>query len=256
MKALYLITPFRKVNNPIIIGIIWTLFVLGYFTFSNSTLLPNPLEIIQAAIKLFKADLIEHIYASLFLCFRAMFWAILISYGLSVFSTIPLFQPVALFFTQARFLTTVGLTFIFAQITNTTSEQKTVLLVFSITVFLLTGFLSIIADIKKSEFDYAKSLKMNNWQILWELVILGKSDLFIDSIRQNFAIAWMMLPLVETFCRAEGGIGILLTDQNKYFHLDAIYAIQIIVLFIGIGLDLFLKFILGIIRPDTLIHKK
>lgn len=60
--------------------------------------------------------------------------------------------------------------------------------------------------------------------------------------RQNFAIAWMMLAMVENICRADGGIGIVLYDQNKHFHLDAVYAIQIMVLVLGMFFDwLFVK---------------
>ena len=127
------------------------------------------------------------------------------------------------------------------------------MLVFCIAIFMVTSFLGIIFEIKKDELDYARSLKLNEWQTVWEVIILGKADQFLEAIKQNFAIAWMMLATVENLCRAEGGIGVILFQENKQFHLDAVYAIQIMVLFVGIGLDWTLGFIRRVFCPYSVI---
>lgn len=249
-------TPNKRVDRTTTwtILIMWIVGTLLIWTTSKSHLLPSPLQLIEGGRKMFvEYGLMRDLITSLFLVLKAMFYAIVICYALATISTLEFFRPVASFFSKSRFLTTVGLSVVFAQLTPDTTSQKTALLVFSVTVFLVTSFLSIIMDIKREEYDYAKTLKMSNWKAFYEVVILGKSDLFIDAIRQNFAIAWMMLPMVENFCRVDGGIGIVLTDQNKYFHLDAVYAIQIVVLVMGIGLDWLFGFIKGIVRPDTLL---
>jgi NitT/TauT family transport system permease protein len=251
-----LFTPNKRVDNTTTwtILVMWIVGTLLIWTTSDSHLLPSPLALLEGGRRMFvEYDLTRDLLTSLFLVMKAMIYAILICYALATISTLEFFRPIANFFSKSRFVTTVGLSVLFVQITPDTTSQKTALLVFSVTVFLVTSFLSIIMDIKKDEYDYAKTLKMSNWKAFYEIIILGKSDLFIDAIRQNFAIAWMMLPLVENFCRVDGGIGIVLTDQNKYFHMDAVYAIQIVVLFMGICLDWFFGFIKGIVRPDTLL---
>ena len=96
-------------------------------------------------------------------------------------------------------------------------------------------------SVTKEEKDYARSLKMNELKVVWNVIIRGKADLMFDLIRQNFAMAWMMLTLVENFCRADGGIGIMLFDQGHRFRLDAVYGIQIIILLTGAGLDFLFK---------------
>jgi NitT/TauT family transport system permease protein len=49
---------------------------------------------------------------------------------------------------------------------------------------------------------------------------------------------------VENICRSDGGIGVILNDQNKHFHYDAIYGIQILILLLG----MFLDFMLGVTK--------
>jgi len=38
-----------------------------------------------------------------------------------------------------------------------------------------------------------KTLGYNNWQTLYEVIIVGKADQVFEILRQNFAIAWMMM---------------------------------------------------------------
>lgn len=118
---------------------------------------------------------------------------------------------------------------------------------------MVTTFIGIIFEVKREELDYARTLKLTPWESVWEVIIKGKADQFLEATKQNFAIAWMMLAMVENLCRAEGGIGVILFQENKLFHLDAVYAIQIMVLFVGIGLDWFLGFLRRIFCPYSVI---
>jgi NitT/TauT family transport system permease protein len=56
-------------------------------------------------------------------------------------------------------------------------------------------------------------------------------------LRQNAAIGWMMLTMVEGISRAEGGIGAMLLNQQKHFHLAEVFAIQLLILVVGILQD-------------------
>ena len=65
-----------------------------------------------------------------------------------------------------------------------------------------------------------------------------KKDQVFQVIRQNFAIAGMMLTMVEKLSEAEeGGIGALLYNQHKYMHMEAVFAIQLVILLVGIVAD-------------------
>ena len=63
------------------------------------------------------------------------------------------------------------------------------------------------------------------------------ADEAIEVLRQNAAMGWMMLTMVESISRSEGGVGAMLLNQNKHFHLAEVFAIQILILVLGMTQD-------------------
>lgn len=106
-----LFTPNKRVapSTYLIIIVLWSIGTLTYWSFSSHQILPTPFDIIKAGQKMFvEANLFGHILNSMMLCLKAMFYAITISHILSTVSTMSFFKPIAKFFAQARFLTTVS----------------------------------------------------------------------------------------------------------------------------------------------------
>jgi NitT/TauT family transport system permease protein len=114
---------------------------------------------------------------------------------------------------------------------------KVSLLVFGVAVFFVTSMIDVVAQVPKEKFDLARTLRMGEWRVVWEVIILGRADAAFDAMRQNAAMGWMMLTMVEGISRSEGGIGALLLNQNKHFRLEAVFAIQIAILLIGLFQD-------------------
>lgn len=240
------LTPNKRVNGLTqnsILGF-WLLLTLLLWCFSGSKLLPMPMDIL-AALKMMIIDknFIGELFTSMGFCMHAMMYAIIISFVVAYLSVLPIFRPICAFVAKARFLSTAGLTFFVGEITPDSSVKKLVILSFAVTVFLVTSMLGVIMDVKKEELNYARTLKMNEWKAVWMVIIRGKLDLMFEVIRQNFAISWMFLATAESICRADGGIGILLTDTDRHFHLDEVFAIQIVILLVGIFFDYVLKLI-------------
>jgi NitT/TauT family transport system permease protein len=111
------------------------------------------------------------------------------------------------------------------------------LLVFGMTVFFVTSMVDVVASIPRDTFDHARTLRMGEWRATWEVVVRGTADKAMEVLRQNAAIGWMMLTMVEGISRAEGGVGAMLLNQNKHFHLPEVFAIQILILTVGILQD-------------------
>jgi NitT/TauT family transport system permease protein len=121
--------------------------------------------------------------------------------------------------------------------TSSGHALKLYLLAFSISVFFITSMADVIASIPKAEYDLARTLRMGSWQTVWEVVVLGQADQVFSVLRQNAAIGFMMLTMVEGMSRSEGGLGALLLTFNKHFQLAPILAIQATILLLGLGQD-------------------
>jgi len=86
-------------------------------------------------------------------------------------------------------------------------------------------------------YDLARTLRMEEWRVVWEVIILGQIDQVFKVLRQNAAMGWAALTFVESIVRSEGGIGAMLMDQNHHFRLAAVFAIQLTILALGLLQD-------------------
>ena len=117
--------------------------------------------------------------------------------------------------------------------------QIAVLVVF-MTTFLTTALMQMIKDIPVEEFDHARTLGCNRWEILWEVVIKGRFDYVFELVRQNLAIVWMMLVSIESILIAAGGLGVLIKNGDKIGDNGKVVAVQIVIIVVGLSLDFIL----------------
>jgi NitT/TauT family transport system permease protein len=221
----------------LIISVQAALFLLVWIA-SPFKVLPRPAEVFAALGKLWMEEGLGHeLITSFGLNLSALAWTILISLGLSYLTVFPFFRPIAQAVSKGRFLGLIGLTFIFTLMVGGGRPLKLSLLVFGMTVFFVTSMASVVAELPREKFDHARTLRMSELQVVWEVVILGTADQAFEALRQNAAIGWMMLTMVEGISRSEGGVGALLLNQNKHFHLAEVFAIQLVILTVGILQD-------------------
>jgi len=225
----------------IFVGIVWL--------FSPFVFLPTPSEVWISFTKLWADGLGTEMCTSFILNVQAMALATIITLLFSYCSVIPFFRPLIAFLGKLRFLSLIGLTFFFTLMAKTGHELKLYLLAFSMSVFFITSMADIINSIPKTLYDLARTLRMGEVRVVWEVVIRSQIDKVFDALRQNAAISWMMLTMIEGLSRSEGGVGTLLLNQNKHFHLSAIMAIQIVILLIGLGQDYVIGVLKGIFCP-------
>ena len=182
----------------------------------------------------------QELMTSIRLNVEALAWSTVISLGLAYLSVVPVFRPLVAAVSKGRFLSIVGFTFIFTLIFGGGHPLKTSLLVFAVTVFYVTSMAAVIAAIPKGDFDHARTLRMGEWRVVWEVVILGTADKAFEVLRQNAAMGWMMLTMVEGIVRSEGGVGAMLLGESKHFLLPEVFAIQLVILIVGLLQDYFI----------------
>ncbi len=237
-------TPFGRINKQtfIIIGAIQALLALVLWHFSSNGLIPKPLKIADTFINLVGSKaLIDNVIVSFSLTIKAMAISIVITLFFSYLSVIPFFKNIALFLVKCRYLTLTGLIFIFTLLTQDGSQLKLSLLIFGIVPFFVTSFLSVIVTIDNQQFEICKTLGYSSWETLYEVIIVGKADQVLEMVRQNFAITWLMITMVEGLSMSEGGIGTMLIKFNKYNDLTNVLALQLVLFALGLIFD----FILG-----------
>ncbi|PQV64160.1 NitT/TauT family transport system permease protein [Abditibacterium utsteinense] len=211
---------------------------LALWVLSPYKVLPTPPEVLGALSKLWmNQGLGRELAISFGLNVQALFWSSLISLGLAYLTVIPVFRPLVTAISKGRFLSLAGFTFIFTLMVSGGHALKLSLLTFAITVFYVTSMASVIAAIPRGEFEHARTLRMSEWRTVWEVVILGTVEKAFEVLRQNAAMGWMMLTLVEGIVRSEGGIGSMLLAESKHFLLAEVFAIQLVILLVGLLQD-------------------
>jgi len=238
LKAAFL--PNRLISRTtfhILIAAEALLFLLVWFL-SPFEVLPRPGEVLGALGGLWmKQGLGPELWTSFKTFVEAIAITLVISLSLSYLTVLPVARPLAAAFSKGRFLGLTGLTFIFTLIFGGGHPLKVSLLVFGMSVFFVTSMAAVVEEIPKEKFDYARTLRMSEWRVVWEVVILGTADKAFEVLRQNAAIGWMMLTMVEGISRSEGGVGAMLLNQNKHFHLAEVFAIQAVILVVGMAQD-------------------
>jgi NitT/TauT family transport system permease protein len=204
---------------------------------SPLVLFPKPGEVVRALGDMWQQGLGGELITSFYLNLEAIGLATVVSLLLAYATVMPFFRPLVALLSKLRFLSLVGLTFFFTLMAKSGHQLKLSLLVFSVSVFFVTGMADVIDSIPKEKFDLARTLRMGEWRVVWEVIVLGQIDKAFDVLRQNAAIGWMMLTMVEGIVRSEGGVGTILLDQNHHFRLAAVFAIQLTILLLGLMQD-------------------
>lgn len=254
---LNILRPFESVSRKTktLIGLGWLVFIVTMwvlFSLRETHMFPTPKQVFNGLYELYNEGLVVHIGSSLVLCAKSVAIAVFISLLFAYSSTLPIMKPVSNMVSKFRYLPLTGISFyISILITDGRAVQTWVLVVFMAT-YLITSLLAMLNEIPQEDFDHARALGCNRWEILWEVVIKGRVDYVIEVIRQNLAIVWMMLVTVESILAAAGGLGFLIKNSDKFMNHGRIIALQLVILLVG----LFLDFTLTFIRKKTFRYSK
>ncbi|MEO5683535.1 MAG: ABC transporter permease subunit [Chitinophagaceae bacterium] len=253
MKNIF--NPFGRISRQafLIMVLLQAVITLLLWQTGSNGLIPAPAKVAASFLQLLSTRvMMDNLLVSLLLTVKAMLFSILITLLIAYLSVIPFFRGIARFIVKCRYLTLTGLIFIFTLLTKDGSELKLSLLIFGIVPFFTCSFLAVIVNINKQEYELCKTLGYNNWQTLYEVIIVGKADQAFEILRQNFAISWLMITMVEGLNMSEGGIGALMIKYNKYNDLTNVLALQLVILLVGLLFD----YLLGSIRQWLFPHTK
>jgi NitT/TauT family transport system permease protein len=255
MELQRLFSPLEVINRRtfFLLALIEAVIALTLWQLTAGELIPTPSRVAASMVAILGSSYFySNFVASLGLIAEGMGISILIALLVAYLSLIPVFRPVAAFVMKCRYLTLTGLIFFFTLITSNGHSLKLSLLVFGIVPFFVTSLLSIISGINIQEYELCRTLRMNNWRAMLEVVVIGRFDQVIEVVRQNFAIAWIMITAVEGLSMSEGGLGTMLIKSNRFINIDNAFAILMIIFMLGVFFD----YLLGVIRHWLFPHTK
>ncbi len=229
-----------KSSNKTTVLIGWLIILITFWigcSFGDTHLFPTPSQVLSGLKDLWAEGIMIHLFSSLWLCGQAVFVSVLISLIFAYSSTIPFFKPIGVFISKLRYLPLTGIAFYIAILIRDARTIQVWVLVVFMSTFLITSLIQMIKDIPQEEFDHARTLGCNRWEILWEVVIKGRFDYVFELVRQNLAIVWMMLVTVESILVAAGGLGFLIKNNDKLGDTGKVIALQIVIVIVGLGLD-------------------
>lgn len=216
----------------------WVVAALGIWVVFKPVIFPAPWEVLGAVPALwFEQGLWPEMAASLRINVEGLLVSTLIALPLAYLSRVALAQPVAIGLAKLRFLSPAVFFVPLLFVTGSGHQLKVAMLVMGEAWFLLTTMLGVVASIPSYKFDDARTLRMSEWRVTWYVVVRGTWDQALDAIRDNAAMSWGMLMMVEGIVRSEGGIGVLLVDSSKYRDFPAVYALALAVLVVGLVQD-------------------
>ena len=240
-KPLYL--PLEKMNRwsfIILLLIEWFILIL-LWQFNSKEIIPKPSAIFDQILTVIPTDnFLEDLIASLTLTLKAIFFSSIVSLLLSYGYVLGVLRPLTVLIIQFRYLPLAGIIFIFQVLSGSGSELKLWLLMFGIIPFFVTSMVQIVASPENNQYyDLGKTLRMNRWQNIYRVIIKGKiSEVFVV-IKQNFAICWLMITMVEGLSMSEGGIGAFIAKNSRTADISVIFAYQTALLLLGVFFDWF-----------------
>jgi ABC-type nitrate/sulfonate/bicarbonate transport system permease component len=234
------ITPNEYVPNNtarwILVG--WLALWLAYWTFFKPAIFPTPLDVVEKLPDLWTNEgLGQELAASFTVNLEALFFSTLLSLPLAYLCLTPIIRPVALIVSKLRFLSPAVFFLLLLFATNNGHQIKVTMLMLGEAFFLVTTMVGVVESIPKDDFDDARTLRMNEWQVTWYVVVRGTLVQAIDAVRDNAAMGWSSIMFVEGFVQSEGGLGVVILKHQKTMDFAVVYAIAGIVVITGLLQD-------------------
>jgi NitT/TauT family transport system permease protein len=228
----------------------WVGTMLLVWLLSPFASLPTPREVLRALSTLWwKHGLGPELFTTIKLILHALGLTVVLSMLLSYATVVPFFRPLVAAASKLRFLGLTGLVFPFTLVTGGGYSLKVALLTFGMATFFVTSMAQVVVEIPRVQYDHMRVLGAGELRILWEVVVRGTLDRALDVLRQNAAMGWAMITMVEGISRAEGGIGALILNQNKHFLLAEVYAILLVILLLGLAMDYGMGVVTNLVCP-------
>lgn len=243
----HVLTPNDAVSRRTALSILvwWMVAWLAYWSLFRPAIFPSPLDVLAAVPDLwFRDGLGQQMATSWWVNAEALVLSTALALPVAYLSRVPAVAPIAVMLSKVRFLSPAVFFLILLWVTSDGHAMKVWMLTLGEVFFLLTTAVTTVQAIPAERFDDARTLRMGEWLVTWYVVVRGTLADLLAAIRDNAAMGWCAVMYVESMVRSEGGVGVMLLNQGKFFNFGAFYAVALAIILVGVGQD----YLLGAIR--------
>jgi len=219
--------------------------VLSYGNIVPTVILPSPTEVLRAFPVLhFEEALVRSALRSLYRVTMgfALAAAVAIPLGI-VMGTFPVirhfFNPML---DPLRFLPISALVPLFIVWFGIDELQKIVFLFVGIFVYMLPLIVEAVDNVEEVYLQTATTLGASRGQLIRHVLIPGSLPAIGEALRVMNGIGWTYVIMAEVV-NARYGLGYLITTAGKRSHVDQIFALVLVILFIGVVTDWIIRFV-------------
>jgi NitT/TauT family transport system permease protein len=219
--------------------------VLSYGNIVPTIILPSPTEVLRAFPVLhFEEALVRSALRS--------FYRVSMGFALAAAVAIPLgivmgaFPVIKHFFNPMldplRFLPISALVPLFIVWFGIDELQKIVFLFVGIFVYMLPLVVEAVDNVEEVYLQTATTLGATRGQLIRHVLIPGSLPAIGEALRVMNGIGWTYVIMAEVV-NARYGLGYLITTAGKRSHVDQIFALVLVILFIGVVTDWMIRFV-------------
>ena len=213
--------------------------VASYANLVPTVILPSPTEVLRAFPVLhFEEALVRSALRSLYRV--SMGFALAAAVAIPLGIVMGTFPAVKHFFTPLvdplRFLPISALVPLFIVWFGIDEMQKIVFLFVGIFVYMLPLVVEAVEGVEEVYLQTATTLGASPGQLVRHVLIPGSMPAIGEALRVMNGIGWTYVIMAEVV-NAQYGLGYLITTAGKRSHVDQIFALVLVILFIGVVTD-------------------
>lgn len=218
---------------------------LSYTGLVPGVILPSPTDVL-------KAFPVLHFEEALVRSAGASFYRVMMGFLLSAVVAIPLgvlmgtYPPIKHFFAPIldplRFLPISALVPLFIVWFGIDDMQKIIFLFVGTFVYLLPLVVEAVARVDDVYVQTAMTLGARPGQVIRHVLVPGSLPAIGEALRVMNGVGWTYVILAEVI-NAPLGLGALITVAGKRSHVDQIFALVLVILFIGVATDFIIRMI-------------
>lgn len=207
---------------PIVFVVLWQ--VLGQYNIITSTLLPTPLEVVQAAIRLFNTgELQEHVFISTQRALIGFFIGGIIGFVLGLFNGTILFSEKLTDTTIQMVRTIPHLALIPLVILwfGIGESAKVFLVAVGVMFPIYINTFNGIKNVDRKLIEMGSVYGLSRWRLFTDIILPGSLPSILVGIRYALGVMWMSLIVAETI-GADSGIGFMATSAREFMQMDIV----------------------------------